>query len=522
MTVFEKNNAIESALNPRYAIYLRKSRADRDMEGQSVEEVLARHKKILTDLAARKGLYIEEIYEEVVSGETIKDRPEIQRLISDCYAGKYAGVLVVEITRLSRGNQGDAQTIIDCFQYSNNNRGILVITPTKTYDIVRSQEDLEYLEFELFMSRREYKMITKRMDRGKKQAIVEGNYMSSYRPYGWEIEEDNIGRTLKPHKTEFEIGQMMYQWRIKENLTPYKIAARLTSMGIPTYTGNSEWSKETVKDFLRNPVNMGKVRWNDRMQVKTMKDGEIVTSRPRSNHTEHYMLFDGRHMKHRMVDEETWKAANAGFKSDRTKANLALTNPLAGLLVCPKCGKVISYQSYKKKVGTAPRFLHPQSQICKVKSVNAEDLMNAVVHSLRLYLEDFEVKVDNLPDTDENLITGQIEALYKELRRTERLLTRVFDEYEGGVYTSNEFIERKAKHNASIANIKKQIRELENTIPEKEEYEEKVFMLSNALDALLNPELDAATKNAALKLIIDRIEFSRENADEFVLDVYLQ
>ena len=94
------------------------------------------------------------------------------------------GILVVEVTRLSRGNQGDAQIIMDCLRYSNNNNGVLVVTPTKVYDIVQSSDDEEYMEFELFMSRREYKMIRKRMMRGKLQAVVEGNYMGSYRPYG--------------------------------------------------------------------------------------------------------------------------------------------------------------------------------------------------------------------------------------------------------------------------------------------------------------------------------------------------
>ena len=523
MTIFDRNNAIEHALHPKYAIYLRKSRADRDTEGQTTEEVLARHKRILTDLAARQGLYIEEIYEEVVSGETIKDRPEIQRLISDCYAGKYAGILVVEITRLSRGNQGDAQQIIDCFMYSNHNNGVLVVTPTKTYDIAHNSDDLEYMEFELFMSRREYKMINKRMQRGKLQEIVDGNYMSSYRPYGWTVVNDKIGRTLKPHETEFEIGKLIYEWRVKEKLSPYKIASRLTSMGVPTYKGNKEWSKETIKDFLRNPVNMGKVRWNDRMQVKTMVDGELVTSRPRSNHTDHYMLYDGRHLEYKMVDEETWKAANADFKADKTKANLKLSNPLAGILVCQKCGKMMGFQSYAHKKGkVSPRYLHQQSQLCKVKSVIASDVMNAVVHSLKLYIEDFELKVDNLPDVNENSISGQIEALQKERKRIERILSKIFDDYESGVYTANEFVERKAKHNASIASIKKQIIELENSIPEKEEFEEKIFLLSDALAALLDQELEADIKNQYLKRIIDRIEFSRENGEEFILDVFLK
>ena len=346
--------------------------------------------------------------------------------------------------------------------------------------------------------------------------------MAAYRPYGWNVVDDKIGRTLTPHETEFEIGKMMYEWRIKEKLTPYKIALRLTSMGVPTYSGNKEWSKETVKDFLRNPVNMGKVRWNDRMQVKTMVNGELVTSRPRSNNTEHYMLYDGRHKDLKMVDEETFKAANAGFKNDKTKANLKLTNPLAGILVCQKCKKAMAYQSYKRHNGkTAPRYLHPMSKLCKVKSVVADDVMNAVVHSLRLYIEDFETKVNNLPDVNENTISSQIEGLRKNLAQVERKLSKAFDDYEDGIYSANEFVERKAKHNATIDSIKKQIRELENSIPEKEEYEEKIMKLSDALDALLNPTLDADIKNAYLKEIVDKIEFSRENNDEFILDIFL-
>ena len=514
VTVFEMNNAISDV----YAIYLRKSQSDRDDE--SIEETLARHKKILTELAARKGLFIGEIYQEVVSGATIDARPEIQKLIQACYDGKYKGILVVEITRLSRGNSGDAQVIMDALTYGNRNNGIMVITPTKTYDVAHNSDDAEYMEFELFMSRREYKMITRRMDRGRKQAVVEGQYMGSYRPYGWEIVKTKDYRTLEPHETEFKVGQMMYEWKIKEKMTPYKIAQRLTAMGIPTYSGTGEWAKETVKDFLQNPVNMGKVRWNDRMQVKTMVDGELVTSRPRSNHTEHYMVYDGLHMKHAMVDKETFMKANENFKSDKTKGNLKLVNPLAGLLVCEKCGKVMQYASYKhRKVYTPPRYNHQPSALCGVKSVVASDVMNALTHSLKLYIEDFEVKVDGMPDVDESSVQTQIEALRAEMRKVEKKLAKAFDDYEDGIYTANEFVQRKAVHNEKIDSIKKQISVLENTIPEKIEYEDRIMMLSDALSALNNDTLDADIKNAYLKAVIEKIDYSRENNGEFILDI---
>ena len=524
MTTFDMNNAVNNAFNMDvYAIYLRKSRADVEAEKLGEGETLARHRKILTELAARKGLYIGKIYEEIVSGETIEARPEIQKLIADCYKGKYKGILIVEVTRLSRGNQGDAQKILDCLKYSNRNNGVLVITPTKTYDVAHSQEDEEYMEFELFMSRREYKMIQKRMDRGRKQAVVEGNFMGSYRPYGYDILKTKTGRTLIPNEEEAPIVKMIYEWTIKDNLTPWKIAQRLTNMGVPTYYGEKEWSKETVKTILTNQTYMGKVRWNDRMTVKTMVDGELKASRPRSNHSDHFMLYDGKHMKHALVDEETFKAASSRFHSDKTKANLKLINPLAGLLYCKKCGKTMAYQSYKhKKNGPMDRYNHRQSAIgCKVKSAVAEDVIKAVTHALKLYIEDFEVKLDSMPEVDENSITGQLEILQKEIRKSERKLAKLFDSWEDEKITDNEFVQRKAVHNQKIENIKKQMEELEYSIPEREEYEDKIMLLSEALAAITDESLDADIKNEYLKRIIARIEFSRENNSEFILDIDL-
>lgn len=503
-----------------YAVYLRKSRADIEAEKLGEGETLARHKKILLSLAARKGLYVGKIYKEIVSGETIAARPEMQDLIKDCYSGKWRGIITMDPDRLSRGDQGDMQTVMDCLKYANNRNGLLVVTPTKTYDVSHSQEDEEYMEFALFMSRREYKTIQKRLERGRRQAVVEGNYMGSYRPYGYDILKTKTGRTLIPNTEEAPIVKKIFEWTVKENLTPGKIAKRLDAMGVPTYTGEPEWSISTIKTILTNPTYIGKVRWNDRMTVKSMVDGKIVKSRPRSNHTDHYMLYDGKHAA--LVDKETFKAASERFHSDKTKGNLKLQNPLAGILICANCKKAMIYQGYPKKPETAPRILHKSSKLCKVKSATLSDVMNAVVHALNLYIEDFEIKVDNLPSVDENSIVGQMEALQKELLKTERKLSKLFDAWEDGTITDNEFVKRKSVNNDKIESIKKQMDDLEDSIPEKEEYEEKILMLSDALNALLDDTLDAEVKNEYLKQIVNTIEFSRENNEEFILDVFLK
>lgn len=75
----------------QYAKYLRKSRFDRDYAEMSVEETLKRHEAILDRLAGERGYRVTKTYYEVVSGESIAARPEIQscwrRSTQDCTPG---------------------------------------------------------------------------------------------------------------------------------------------------------------------------------------------------------------------------------------------------------------------------------------------------------------------------------------------------------------------------------------------------------------------------------------------------
>lgn len=166
-----------------FAIYLRKSRKDLELKEY---DVLERHRRILLDFANSRNIPInkEDIYEEVVSGETIQDRPVVQQLLKKIEAGYYKAVLVMEIERLARGNTIDQGIIAQTFQLTNT----LIITPNKTYD-TNNEYDNEFLEFGLFMSRREYKAITRRIQAGRIQSVKEGNFIGSVTPYGYDKEK---------------------------------------------------------------------------------------------------------------------------------------------------------------------------------------------------------------------------------------------------------------------------------------------------------------------------------------------
>ena len=517
MTVFEMNNKIEEAFHPKidkYVMYLRKSRADLEAEKDGEGETLARHKKILTELAVRKGLYVEKIYEEVVSGETIEDRKEIQKLIQECYEGKYRGIIVIEISRLSRGNQRDAQTILDCLRYSDRNKGVLVVTPSKTYDIANNHDDEEYMEFELFMSRREYKMIKRRMDRGKIQAIVEGNFMGSTRPYGYNIVTSKRSRYLVPNKDEAPYVRLIFEWTAHENMSHGKVAARLNDMGVPSFH-NVLWDGGTIRNILRNYAYIGKVEWYASVRTKTMVGNELVTKTTR--YSDQHVLYDGKHKA--IIDEDLFNLVQKRFKFHRTRDAFKLKNPLAGLVQCSKCGRTLRYKA-GEKVKT-PRFVHAYNHNCFIKSIKATDLVDALIHALKLYIEDFELKLDNKPMVNRDSISLQIQSLQTELRRIEQKKAKLFDGWEDGKITDNEFVERKTVAAAKIESITAQISELESSIPEQEILTEKLASLHQAIDIIYDEDIDAVYKNEFFKRLLNKVEVSRENDIEFILDVFL-
>ena len=165
-----------------FLLYLRKSRTDDPL--LSVEEVLARHEAILDEWAEKNlGAKIpeENKFREIVSGETIADRPEVQKLLKKIESPKYKAVLIVEVQRLSRGDLEDAGRLIKLLRYTNT----LVVTPQKTYDL-RDEYDRDYFERELKRGNEFLEYQKKIMSRGRLLSVSQGNYLGSQPPYGYD------------------------------------------------------------------------------------------------------------------------------------------------------------------------------------------------------------------------------------------------------------------------------------------------------------------------------------------------
>lgn len=314
------NDVVMDVINGQYSLYLRKSRADLEAEERGEGETLARHEKMLIELARRYGFSIGKIYREIVSGESIEARPVVQELLKDVESGRWKGVLVVEVERLARGDTMDQGRVAKSFKFSNTK----IITPIKIYD-PNDEFDEEYFEFGLFMSRREYKTINRRLQRGRVSSVKEGKYVGSVAPFGYDrvkLVKDK-GYTLAKND-EAPVVEKMFQIYAYNEIAINEVVRRLNSAGYKPRKAK-EWTISAVKDILSNPIYIGKIRWDSRKTVKEYKNGKIVNTRPRN---ENYTLCDGLHEP--IIDMETWNIVQEK-RSKHTPAvihNKVVQNPL--------------------------------------------------------------------------------------------------------------------------------------------------------------------------------------------------
>lgn len=489
--------------------YLRKSRSDDAL--LTVEEVLQKHETILDEWAENNvgGKISEENkYREVVSGETIDDRPEMLKLLKEIESPRVKAILVVEVQRLSRGDLEDAGRLIKLLRYTNT----LVITPQKTYDL-RDDYDRDFFERELKRGNEFLEYQKKIMNRGRLLSVQQGNFIGSIAPYGYDKDTVIDGKrkcpTLKINEAEANAVRMIFDWYVNENIGRTTIAHRLDNLGIKPPKGKY-WSAAGLKDMLTNVHYIGKVKWNFRKTVTIVEDGEIKHTRPKNNIDE-YLVYDGKHPA--IIDEALFnKALEKHGKNPKLRKNKGLRNPLAGLLFC-RCGRAMSLRTYKDKDGNernAPRLLCDNQTKCNSGSCLFSEMIDRVKEILTECINDFEIRITGDNKDAHKLHANLIKDLENKLVALDAKEISLWDKYtEEGMpkaifdKLNEKLLREKEEINTALCKAKK-------SVPDPIDYEERLHRFQDALDALNNDEISANQKNKLLKACIERIEYHRE------------
>lgn len=494
-------------------VYLRKSRSDDPL--MDVEEVLANHEKLLDDWAENNlgGIVPEQNkYREVVSGETLKDRPEILRLLHKIESPKIKAVAVVEPQRLTRGDLEDIGRMMKLLKHTHT----LVATPQRIYDLT---DDYDFDAFERELKRgNDYLEYTKKiLNRGRLLSVSQGYFIGSIPPYGYEKTFVMDGKrkrpTLAEKSEEADTVRMIFDLYVNKDYGTTNICNILEELHIKPPKGKY-WSPYAVNDMLSNIHYIGKVKWNWRKTVLIVEDSEIIKTRPKAKDGD-YLVYDGKHPA--IVSEELFQAAQEKRgRTSRQKASTELRNPFAGLLFC-RCGRAMSLRFYKDKLGkerSAPRLLCDGQTRCRIGSCRYSEIVDRVCNALEKHIHDFTVKLQS--DEPEVISFHQekirlLERRLKELQEKELALWEMQSDPDVTLRMPPEiFRTLNEKTQAEKESVQQSLREAYETMPSPIDYAKKISTYQEALDSLRNDTITAKEKNRLLKFCIDRMEYYRE------------
>lgn len=518
------------------AIYLRKSREDVEYEKKSNDyDTLLRHRMRLLSYANELNLKIDSknIYEEVVSGDSISERPIIQKLLLDIET-KFDAVLVIDVQRLTRGGYSDQGKIIDTFKYTNT----IIITPDKIFDL-SNKADEEYFADKLNYSRKEYEGIKKRLLEGRKDSVKEGKFIGSSVAYGYERYKlpKEKGYSLKIVESEAKIVRLIFQKCI-ENMGTFATATYLNKLGIATKNGK-KWTKNGIREILHNKTYIGYVKWQQRKKIIVVENGTKKTKSIRSK-DEDYLLVKGRHEP--IISEEIFEKVQSILKASSLKylkPNIVLENPLAGILRCKNCGKVMArriatpfyYCPRGDKNGekhyTLPReTINCSTKDCPTVSNNLKDVESLLIEELKKWIQNNKKIVkdyDKNPTNITNSVVNQLELIDEEITKEKTKLNRIMDFLEDGTYD-------KETYNIRSSAILIKLENLENTKQQINENNEEIKM--NKIKSLI-PKIDKVVgiydklnieqKNKLLKSILVKVDYTKTKAREendLTLEIY--
>lgn len=463
------------------AAYIRVSTDDQmeyspDSQLKSIREYAKRNDFILPD----EYIFIEE---EGRSGRKASKRPQFMRMIGTAKTKPkpFDVILLWKFSRFARNRE-------DSILYKSMLRkqcGVDVVSISENI----GDDKMSVLIEALIEAMDEYYSINlaEEVKRGMTEKATRGEPLGQA-PFGYTSSE---GRFI-PNPQTAPIVKMIYT-QFLSGKGYREIASQLNVMGIHTLRGNP-FDNRGVEYILRNPVYIGKIRWNP------------AGKSPRDFSDPNLLIVDSTHTP--LISQKDWDLAQAHVAelkkmyAPKAKTKVNQEFALRGLVRCSNCGATlvmavrgVSVQCYEYAKGR-----------CNVShSMTIKKLTEWVFHTIKEDINNDNYRI-NIKQRDSQ--TENRKIISNQLEREQIKLERIREAYEAGIDTLEEYKTNKTKIQLQIQTLKDSLTEIPLESPE--EFQKKFRgRVQKLLPKLFSPESDEHEKNQILRSFVDYIEFNR-------------
>ena len=308
--------------------------------------------------------------------------------------------------------------------------------------------------------------------------------------FGYRV-ENNVLVPVEPEATY--VKEIFRRFAAGEGY--FSISKWLNSIGVRTHRGNP-FENRTVEYILRNPVYIGKLRWNP-------------TGRTRRDYSSpNVVLVDGKHEP--LIDLETWDAVQARVAELKAMWKYhgrplgSNKDWISGLVRCSSCGSTLVFAK--------PHYWKCNNYVrgrCKTaQHVKSDLLKEAIIRRLQQDAagsSPLQYEVIRAKDRGND----ELSALKSQQASLEKKIDRLREAYLAGADTVEEYRAAKEATQAQLAQVTQQILEYNEKSAAIGTPDVMRSAIDGALKTLVSETATMEQKYEAIHSIVDRAVFDK-------------
>lgn len=316
----------------------------------------------------RPGWAYAGVYADEALTGTKDDRPEFQRLLADCRAGKIDRVLTKSVSRFARNTVTLLETVRELKEL-----GVAVYFEEQNIDSLSGDGELMLTILASF-AQEESKSVSDNCKWRIRKDFSEGKPMNLPLLYGYRREK---GRIVIDER-EAEIVRFIFRSCLN-GMGKGRITEALREQGVPCRLGG-EWQTETVGGILKNEKYTG-----DALLQKTYIENHL-TKRKCFNRGELPQYYaESTHPA--IIDHEMYEKVQVLIAERREKTNVqkdvTARYPFSGLIVCGCCGAHYHRRTNPTRITwQCVTYLRRGKKHCAAKQIPEETLRSLTREAL--------------------------------------------------------------------------------------------------------------------------------------------
>ena len=306
-----------------------------------------------------------------ISGTSMANREEFNRMIADCQRGKIDRVITKSVSRFARNT-------VDCLETVRmlSALGITVLFQKEQIDTADMSSEF-ILALAGIQAQDESVSISGNMRWSYEERMKRGDFLGCKPPYGYTLQNG----ALVINQEEAAVVRLIYEMYLS-GTAKYLIASYLNEKGVPKPYGFSTWHHFTVDYILNNEKYIG-----DALLQKKYTTQQFPFKKERNTGQRPQYYVENSHQP--IISREAYQAAQM-MQQRRRKAIVSERHFLSGRIICSECGHTFRRFRMGNEFFWQCAYRSSGRSDCHPIYINENDLIVALTRLINLLRENLD------------------------------------------------------------------------------------------------------------------------------------